>query len=825
MYCSILLLLFSFITAIILAVYNHFFVPELETFRKIVAIILFVFTGVFLFWPLRYLFSALCTRYYSLSRLAKYLKIYDDGRLKEAVGLSNKHLELWAQNKVLTGVYHRIPEFKNKFNTKLPISLGIWASVILILVIVLSPKELLTEGKSEIINGVFSREVHDFTVLDTIHVPYNKTVDLNEPGLYSVHNGTRKSMLLIKTNESVEWNRNGRYFKTQTIICDSIPRLTSWRASIHPPEYLGLSPYDTQDTIKAFEGSQISINYQGVLKNKIKVVVSRETNSSVFVWQGGFIELSSNYWSRSIPTVVLKDKPPVISVLSNTNDSLVFSVSDDYGLQALSINTKNIAIEGLGKVLGIAWNKNNDVLITARDINNGRTKRVIQRPKLTSGQLLTVAYNEALKSTVSKNKESELKEYRTRKEVLEEKLNKSVTKEVVPKKSGGLDSKEPEPLEKLLEELEKLWKIEEALELLSRVDTAQNKELDSALTSAAESLDDLGLKEASESSDLMKSIEEQGEDRKQQAKEASAKLKELLANSTADVQEDNVARIKRLLKNGWVVSVFQEGLLELSTAVNKARSQQVILANETAIKDSLDLLLIHEPKLGQLLTEKRVNLDGAMRSMEAKISKGKSTDADAGYVITALNDINQTLYFLLESEKANLNAAKKNCKNGKPGKTGKPSSSGKGQEGKKGVKPGKKPGGRAKGSTGDPKNGKEGTKPGSSGRPNEKELLKRIEAAKALLIKEGESSARGSDELDRMLKELLFTSEKSNEDLNELEDRLWRVEQSVFTKKELGEKRDSESGVNSRSEQGKTILYKVLQSKETDLPLPVLKKR
>ena len=194
-------------------------------------------------------------------------------------------------------------------------------------------------------------------------------------------------------------------------------------------------------------------------------------------------------------------------------------------------------------------------------------------------------------------------------------------------------------------------------------------------------------------------------------------------------------------------------------------------------------------------------------------------------MITALNDINQTLYFLLESEKANLNAAKKNCKNGKPGKTGKPSSSGKGQEGKKGVKPGKKPGGRAKGSTGDPKNGKEGTKPGSSGRPNEKELLKRIEAAKALLIKEGESSARGSDELDRMLKELLFTSEKSNEDLNELEDRLWRVEQSVFTKKELGEKRDSESGVNSRSEQGKTILYKVLQSKETDLPLPVLKKR
>lgn len=769
--------------------------------------------------------NAISTSYYSLSRLAKNLKTYDDGRLKETVGLSNKDLELWAQNKVLTGVYHRIPEFKNKFNTKLPISLGIWSSIILILIIVLSPKELLTEGKGEIINGVFSREVHGFAVPDTIHVSYNKTVDLNLPGLYSVHNGSRKSELLIRTNESIVWNRNGRYFKTQTIICDSIPRLTSWRASIQPPEYLGLSPYDTQDTIKAFEGSHISIDYQGVLKDKIKVVVSRETTSTVFTWQGGPIELSSKFWSTSIPTIVLKDKPPVISVLSNTNDSLVLSISDDYGLQALTINTKKSEIEGLGKVLGITWNKKADVQISARDINKGRTKRVIERPKLTSGQLLTVAYNEALKSTVSKNKESVLKEYRSRKEELEEKLNKSVTKEVVPKKLSKVDFKEPEPLEKLLEELEKLWKIEEALELLSRVDTAQNKGLDSALTSAAESLDDLGLEEANESSDLMKGIEEQGEDRTQQAKEASAKLKELLANSTVDVQEDNVARIKRLLKNGWVVSVFQEGLLELSTAVNKARSQQLILANETAIKDSLDLLLIHEPKLGQVLTEKRINLDGAMRSIEAKISRGKSIDADAGYVVTALNDINQTLYFLLESEKANLNAAKKNCKNGKPGKTGKPSSSGKGQEGKKGAKPGEKPGGRAKGSTGDPKNGNEGTKPGSSGRSNEKELLKRIEAAKALLLNEGESSARTSDELDRMLKELLFTSEKSQEDLNELEDRLWRVEQSVFTKKELGEKRDSESGVNSRSEQGETILYKVLQSKETDLPLPVLKKR
>jgi hypothetical protein len=71
----------------------------------------------------------------------------------------------------------------------------------------------------------------------------------------------------------------------------------------------------------------------------------------------------------------------------------------------------------------------------------------------------------------------------------------------------------------------------------------------------------------------------------------------------------------------------------------------------------------------------------------------------------------------------------------------------------------------------------------------------------------------------------LFNNQKSSEDLNELEERLWRVEESVFSKKELGELRDSESGDETSSKGGETIDFKVLKSKETDLPLPVLKKR
>lgn len=131
------------------------------------------------------------------------------------------------------------------------------------------------------------------------------------------------------------------------------------------------------------------------------------------------------------------------------------------------------------------------------------------------------------------------------------------------------------------------------------------------------------------------------------------------------------------------MSVAQENLQKLATAVNKARSQQLVLANEKAIKDSLDLLLIHEPLLSQLLSEKRMSLSAAMRTIESKMTAGKNLDADIGYAITALNDINQALYFILESEKSSLNQAKKDCKKGKPGTSGKPSSAGEGKEGKK----------------------------------------------------------------------------------------------------------------------------------------------
>ena len=752
------------------------------------------------------------------------MRYYDDGRLIEITELSNEALDLWAQNIVLKKVHHKIPGFKKELNKNIPLTVIGWISVVLAATLIGSPRALLNESKSEIINGTFSRELTLLNSLDTIHVPYNEVLRLSHSELTPFHKGIETSEILIVENESIDWALNGRFYNTQKVICDSIPQLTSWQAKIDPPKYLNLSSYKTQDTIKAFRGSIIRIEYQGVLKDKINV--SHETNRVPFIWDGEPIELTTEYWIKTLPTVIVEDLPPIITVVKNSRDSLIFTVKDDHGLSNIEFAAEHITSKSVNSTIRLAWNSNVEFTIKATDKNGSVCKREVRKPTLNAAQLSVIAADQTLRSAAGENKKASLQEFRAQKrndEELKEDLGKELLKE---KQYFETELSEKEPLEKLLERLDELWRMEEAIELLSKVDSLRNEGLDTALTIAAEALEELSRKDTKEPAELMKNLETEGQDREEQAKEASKKLKEVLANSVAEVQEDNVARIKRLLKNGWVVSVFQESLQELSLAVNKARSQQLVLANEVAIKDSLDLLLIHEPKLNQLLSEKRAGLDRALRSIESKSVSGKDIKADIGYAVTALNDINQTLYFLLESEKSNLNQAKKNCKKGKPGSSGKPASAGKGKEGDKGLpKPSKKAGGREKGKLGDPKNGERGVKPGSTGKPGEKELLKRIEAASEALEKTGQRAGKNNDALERMKQDLLFNSNKSSEDLNELEERLWRVEESVFNKKELGELRESNSGDESNSIGGETIDFKILKSKETDLPLPVLKKR
>jgi len=373
LYYSILVLLFSFITTVSLAVVNHYYIPELATVRKIAGILLFIASSAFLFWPIRYIIKAITFNFYSLNKLGRELKQFDEGRLNETTGLSKKELDHWAQNVVLKKTHLRIPEFKNHLNTKLPVSLITGVFIILLITLISSPKSILNESKDELIKGTFTRETQELGIKDTIRAAFNTVFEINHPVLKGFHNNASKPEMLIKRNETIDWELNGRLYKTQTIICDSIPKLTSWRAFISPPDYLRLSSYSTQDTIKAFPKSEITITYQGVLIEKIKVNVSRETDNNTFIWDGGDIALRSSYWEIKLPTILLNDTPPLITVLKNDRDSISIVMSDDYGLKQVNIDSRVVLMDGLRRTINIAWENQSIIRIEVKDNNNNTT--------------------------------------------------------------------------------------------------------------------------------------------------------------------------------------------------------------------------------------------------------------------------------------------------------------------------------------------------------------------------------------------------------------------------------------------------------------------
>ena len=432
LYYSVLILLFSVVAVIALAVYNHYYIPDLVRFRKVVGILLLLTIAVFIFWPVRYFIQGIWSRYYSLKQLASRLRYYDEGRLKEIADLSNEALDLWAQNIVLKKVHHKIPGFKKELYKNLPLTVVSGAFALLLALVICSPKALLKESKREIIDGTFSRASILLDPLDSIHTPFNEVLKLSHPLLTPFYKGTMTSELKIIKNESIDWELNGRFYKSQKIICDSIPKLISWSARIAPPEYLNLYSYSTQDTIKAFKGSRITISYQGVLKDKIKV--SRETNGKSFVWKGKPIELTTDYWTKVIPTVLIEDLPPIISVFENNNDSLTLIVNDDHGILNIELEDKRIISQGVSSTIKLAWNSNTKVTIKATDKNSGVSKREIRRPSLSATQLSINAADHSLKKAVAENKKESLKQFREQNK-LEDLLSEDLRKEVLKEES------------------------------------------------------------------------------------------------------------------------------------------------------------------------------------------------------------------------------------------------------------------------------------------------------------------------------------------------------------------------------------------------------
>ena len=833
LYYSILYLILSLIIGISTIIYNYFFIPELTTIKVVVKGIGLVWLIAVILGPLRLLILFILSWILPERFFYFILRKYDDGRLNQTRVLENnrKALDTWASQKIRDRVTHDLKSIKNQWRKQFYPTVGIITGFGLIISLVFIPTKIKESSYDELVKGSYSSARPSLPPIpDTLIYNYGDNFEL---GSYSNCIGrvteTIKSNSFLDRDLIVNWYNKGRFIKTQYIQVDSIPKIHSVECVVTPPSYLKLLPYSNDDTIYVYKNSLITFNCTGLLLDKVSCLVSRETISieSDIVWRGENSIALVDDKDRVLfkPTIIeLKDNAPAIKITENTSDSLWLLITDDFGLNELSINELSKNIQGTSIELSLAWGQSDAYTIKVRDVVNQNTNRVIRRPEESKDDLLTrLSMDASNKLGLKEDQQKTIVEYSR-----EAKKSETISQSKEEKDESNTEiKKENEKYEAWMKELNMLWNEELLVSLLNEVDTLANQSLDSAIQSVVQEL--LDSEVAEEKRAIIKKLDalpKDGNEREEQAKEAVKKLSELLNDDIASIQESNVQRIKNLLKSSWLTSLLQEDLRNITLAVNKASVQKNLFAIEEHIQDSLSYLLVHEQALGMALSEVSNNLSNDMRSLINAYYGSGNIDALFGYVLYDLNELSRILYDILESEKQALNTAKKNCKNGKPGKTGKPSSAGQGKPGPKGMpNEGKQPGGRKKGKNGETREeGKDGES-GSSGKglPKESELLKQIEALSDKALKEGKNELLM--ELLRLKEDLLFKGGSKDERIEQIEEKLWLVNNSVFSKEEQGAERSAEEG---QLLQEKELEFEIMPSSKSgtsDLPLPILKRK
>ena len=670
------------------------------------------------------------------------------------------------------------------------------------------------------ITGQF-RTSGDIQILpDTIHTKFYTEPDLSQFLDWNLDIAEVPSVVIRNSKHKVL--KNGRLVKELWIVCDSVISVTSWSAFITPPTYTNIKPYRLSDTVKAIKGSSVEINFKGLLTEYLEPVVSRETKSnipeSIISATTEFLEFSGLNQVFKIPVQVTQDFPPNIEILENNYDSLVIKCTDDFRLDRVLIESKEIRDVAL---FSVKW-KDTKVSIEAYDNLNQRAKRTVQRPQMSYQALESeLSQNATLKVQQFKSylnsKEQEIKDKEPfeRRKLLEKKLDEN--------KIIDLTEPEQEKLDVIEQALDELWEIQKLINALEMVSRETNEQLDSVINTSINELNTTDKKELQEELDKLESLDKSGNQREEQAKDSAQKLKQLLAESTVDIQSENIERLKRMLKNSWKTSVVQEVNKAIQSG-SRYREQRTLLSIQREILDSLEIILITDPMLGRVLNDASTSITNAVKELESALLLSKNIEVKTAYMVTALNDLNAVLYDILQSEKQSLASSKKECKKGRPGQTGKPS------KGKKGNKPskkkssefgksqGKKPG--KKGVSRKP--AKEGKTPGEQGKGT-KELLKEIDNKLNELKELGDGSQ--SQILEELKRQLLFGTPNENESQSEFENRLWESFDSEFQKEEQGQERKANTGDESSSETGTEIIIKPSNNTVSDLPLPVLKKK
>ena len=820
LYFSLLTIFLSGITALFITTINLWFIPGLFRIQQVGKIYILLTLLTALIYPLRYLFLGLGVRFLSNKYLAKVVKEYDGGRFNQSLDLGEKgEIGEWSsriallESKTTLGLL--ISTIKYHWTYRY-ILIGV-TLLTLVTLLFYRPLKISTE---ELITGQF-RTSEDIQILpDTIQTKFYTEPDLSQFLDWNLDISEVPSVVIRNSKHKVL--KNGRLVKELWIVCDSVISVTSWSALITSPSYTNIQPYRLSDTIKAISGSSVAVNFKGLLTEYLEPVVSRETKNnlaeSIITTKTKFLEFSGLHQSFQIPVQVTQDFPPNIEIIDNNYDSLVIKCTDDFRLDRVLIESQ--VIRGVG-LFSVEW-KDTKVSIEAYDNLNQHTRRTVQRPQMSYQSLESeLSQNATLKvqqfKSYVKSKEQEIKG----KQPFE--LRKLSEKKLDENKNIDHTEPEQERLDVIEQALDELWEIQKLINALEMVSRETNEPLDSVINTSINELNTTDKEELREELDKLKSLDKSGGQREEQAKDSAQKLKQLLAESTVDIQSENVERLKRMLKNSWKTSVVQEVNKAIQSG-SRYREQRTLLTIQREILDSLEIILITDPMLGRVLNDASTSITNAVKELESALLLSKNIEVKTAYMVTALNDLNAVLYDILQSEKQSLASSKKECKKGRPGKTGKPS------KGKKGNKPSKKTSSESGKSQGK-KPGKKGVsrKPAEQGKmPGEqgkgtKELLKEIDNKLNGLKELGDGLQ--SQKLEELKRQLLFGTPNENESQSEFENRLWESFDSEFQKEEQGQERKANIGDKSSSETGTEIIIKPSNNTVSDLPLPVLKKK
>ena len=773
-----------------------------------------------LIYPLRYLLLAIGVRFLSNKYLAKVVKEYDGGRFNQSLDLRAKgEIGEWSsriallESKTTLGLL--ISTIKYHWTYRY-ILIGV-TLLTLVTLLFYRPLKISTE---ELITGQFRTSEYIRILPDTIHTKFYTEPDLSQFLDWNLDIAEVPSVVIRNSKHKVL--KNGRLVKELWIVCDSVISVTSWSALITPPSYTNIKPYKLSDTIKTVSGSSVMVNFKGLLTEYLEPVVSRETKmnrlESIISTKTESLDFSGLNQSFKIPVQVTQDFPPNIEIIENNYDSLVIKCTDDFKLDRVLIESQ--VIRGVG-LFSVEW-KDLKLYIEAYDNLNQRTKQSVQRPQMSY---------QALESELSQNASLKIQQFKSYVNAKEQEgedkqlfeFRKPLDKKLDENKSPDLIKEEQEKLDDIEQALDELWEIQKLINTLEMVSRETNEPLDSVINTSINELNTTAKEELREELNKLESLDKSGDQREEQAKKSAQKLKELLAESTVDIQWENVERLKRMLKNSWKTSVVQEVNKAIQSG-SRYREQRTLLTIQREILDSLEIILITDPMLGRVLNDASISITNAVKELESALLLSKKIEIKTAYMVTSLNDLNAVLYDILQSEKQSLASSKKECKKGRPGQTGKPS------KGKKGNKPSKKKSSESGKSQGK-KPGKKGVSrkpledgktPGEQGKGT-KELLKEIDNKLNGLKELGDGLQ--SQKLEELKRQLLFGSPNENESQSEFENRLWESFDSEFQKEEQGQERKANTGDDSSSETGTEIIIKPSNNTVSDLPLPVLKKK